>query len=172
MGSSLGFWILFICLFICLLLGTRVCVWVQIFAQQACRNLKRSEEAVDPLELELQIVVSHHVGTGNWTWILCRSRSTVNCWDISPCLSLAFWALDLCVGDFPISDLMLVTSTLRISALQIIHISRTPCHFNKPRHPTQICSHLWSSNPLSVKQRNDRRSVTRIQRAEVLKALF
>ena len=36
----------------------------------ACRNQKRS---LDPLELELQMVVGHHVDAGNQNWVLCKS---------------------------------------------------------------------------------------------------
>ena len=32
------------------------------------------KRASDPLELELQMVVSHHVGVRNCTWVLCKSR--------------------------------------------------------------------------------------------------
>lgn len=34
---------------------------------------QRPEEGVDPLELELQIIMSYHVDAGNGTQILCKS---------------------------------------------------------------------------------------------------
>jgi hypothetical protein len=34
------------------------------------------------LDLELQATVSHHVGVGNWTRVLCKSRSAFNHWAI------------------------------------------------------------------------------------------
>ena len=37
----------------------------------ACRGQKR---ALDPSELELQVVVSCHVGAGNGTQVLCKSN--------------------------------------------------------------------------------------------------
>jgi hypothetical protein len=37
----------------------------------ACRGHKR---ASDLLKLEAQVVVSHHVGSGNQTWVLCKSN--------------------------------------------------------------------------------------------------
>jgi hypothetical protein len=36
-----------------------------------CRSPKR---ALDPLELELQIVLSHHVGSGHRTWVLLTAE--------------------------------------------------------------------------------------------------
>ena len=39
-----------------------------IYVSGAHEDQKR---ASDPLELELQTVVSHHVGAGDWTQILC-----------------------------------------------------------------------------------------------------
>ena len=32
------------------------------------------KRALDPQELELQMVVSHHVGVGEQTWVLCKSN--------------------------------------------------------------------------------------------------
>lgn len=37
----------------------------------------RPEEGVG-LELELQVLVSCHVGFGNWTWVLCKPASCLN----------------------------------------------------------------------------------------------
>ena len=31
------------------------------------------KRVLDPLELELQMVVNHHVGAGNVTWVLSKS---------------------------------------------------------------------------------------------------
>jgi hypothetical protein len=33
----------------------------------------RGQKVLEHLELELQILVSHHVGAGNQTWVLCQS---------------------------------------------------------------------------------------------------
>jgi hypothetical protein len=35
--------------------------------------IQGSEEVLDPQELELQMVVSCHVGAGNKIWVLCKS---------------------------------------------------------------------------------------------------
>jgi hypothetical protein len=34
----------------------------------------RRGRASDPLELELEMGVSHPVGAGSWTWVLCKSN--------------------------------------------------------------------------------------------------
>jgi hypothetical protein len=44
------------------------------------------EEVLDFLGLELQMVLSHHVGAGNWTHVLWKGASGLNCWAISPAL--------------------------------------------------------------------------------------
>jgi hypothetical protein len=33
--------------------------------------LKDQKRVSDPLELELQLDVNHHVGSGNWNWVFC-----------------------------------------------------------------------------------------------------
>jgi hypothetical protein len=38
-----------------------------------------SGKASDPLDWDLQQVVSHHVGVGNLTLILCRAASELGC---------------------------------------------------------------------------------------------
>lgn len=35
---------------------------------------------LDPLELNRWIVVSYHVGTGGWTWVLCRNKNCSSAW--------------------------------------------------------------------------------------------
>ena len=42
-----------------------------VYMPGACRGQKR---ASDPLELELQIVVSSQGEAGNWPWVLCKSN--------------------------------------------------------------------------------------------------
>jgi hypothetical protein len=39
----------------------------------ACLMLTKARRGSKPLDLELHVVVSHHVGTGNRTWVLCKS---------------------------------------------------------------------------------------------------
>lgn len=36
-------------------------------------TLRGQKLALDPLELELQVIISYHVGTGNQTLVLCKS---------------------------------------------------------------------------------------------------
>ena len=36
------------------------------------------KRALDPLELELQMVVSHHVGAENQTWVPWKSNNALN----------------------------------------------------------------------------------------------
>lgn len=33
--------------------------------------LPKAEEVLDPLGMEFQLLVSHDVGSGNGTWVLC-----------------------------------------------------------------------------------------------------
>lgn len=44
---------------------------------------KGQKRASDSLELQLQMLVSLHVGTGNRTWVPTEALSTLNCWAIS-----------------------------------------------------------------------------------------
>lgn len=37
----------------------------------ACVPGARGHKVLDPMELELQTIVSYHVGFGNQTWVLC-----------------------------------------------------------------------------------------------------
>lgn len=48
--------------------------WLYVCAPHACLvPAEARNRASDPLELELQIVLSHHVGAGNWTQVVCKS---------------------------------------------------------------------------------------------------
>ena len=42
------------------------------------------EETRGGMELELQVVVSHHIGDGNQTWVLGKSSQSFNHWLTSP----------------------------------------------------------------------------------------
>lgn len=48
----------------------------------------------DFLELDLQSVVNHHMGTGNWIRVILKSSCSLNCWDISPSLLFLFFCLE------------------------------------------------------------------------------
>jgi hypothetical protein len=54
-----------------------------------CRSQRKSEEALEPLEQELQAAVSHHVGAKTQTGVLARSTSTLNHRAISPAPRMA-----------------------------------------------------------------------------------
>lgn len=81
--ASLPFSFFKICLFLC--------VWVFYLHGCVCTTCFPSahsgqKRVLDPLELELRMAVSHHVGSGNWTWVLCKS---IKCsWLRSFCSSL------------------------------------------------------------------------------------
>ena len=45
-------------------------VWEDLCVLDACEGQKR---ASDPLEPELQVIVSHHVNAGDGTGVLCKS---------------------------------------------------------------------------------------------------
>lgn len=49
------------------------CAWVNVCALHAGKRSWRSEEGIRSLELELQVVVSRHVGVGNRSQELCKS---------------------------------------------------------------------------------------------------
>lgn len=58
-------------------------MWVGI-----CPHVCQCGVASSSPELELQTVVSCHVGTGHWSWVFWQSSQYLNCWAISPvCLS-------------------------------------------------------------------------------------
>ena len=37
-------------------------------------RFRGQKRVLDPLELELNVIVSHHSGAGNGTWVLCKSK--------------------------------------------------------------------------------------------------
>lgn len=67
----------------------------------ACGGQNRSLEA---REVELQMVVSHSVGYGNWTQLLCKSSKALNYWPISP--------------DFPILVLICISKMITNTDLE------------------------------------------------------
>lgn len=44
----------------------------------------KSQPRICSLELELQVVLSHHVNDEKWTWVLCKSDKCFTYWPISP----------------------------------------------------------------------------------------
>lgn len=60
------------CLYMCLCITYR---------PGACGVRKR---LTDPLELDLQMVLSHHVGTRDKIQVICKKTSALNCCVISP----------------------------------------------------------------------------------------
>ena len=61
-----------------------LCVWMYCLHVCYCTHVIQCLWRSDPLELELQMVVSHHVKAGNWTQSSARAASALNCWAISP----------------------------------------------------------------------------------------
>ena len=57
-----------------------LCIWV--FCLHMCLYMPGQKKVSDLLELELQMVVSHHVGARNWT--SGRTVSALSGWAISP----------------------------------------------------------------------------------------
>lgn len=49
-----------------------VCIYV--CTPHLCLVPMESEEGIGSLRLELWVVVSHHVGVENSTWVFCKSR--------------------------------------------------------------------------------------------------
>lgn len=48
--------------------------------QPMCASMHRGQRRpLDPQELEFQVVVSYHVGTGNWTWSCAMAMRVLNC---------------------------------------------------------------------------------------------
>lgn len=76
-GSLASFlFFVFFC-FLCLLLRfIRVVLCVSVLPAHVCMCLMpwRSEAGIRSLELELQMIVNHHVGAENQTCALCKSR--------------------------------------------------------------------------------------------------
>lgn len=57
----------FVCLFLTIFLYMGSC------AMPVPGTLRGQKLVLDPLELELQVIISYHVGTGNQTLVLCKS---------------------------------------------------------------------------------------------------
>lgn len=45
---------------------------------------KCQKKTLDPLELELWMLVNYYVGAGNWNWVPCKSSKCSNLWPMSP----------------------------------------------------------------------------------------
>jgi hypothetical protein len=65
----------FMCMRVCLY------VWMYVCVLYVCSAHRGHKKTSDPLEL--QVILSHHVGAGNQTWELWRAVSALNCWSIS-----------------------------------------------------------------------------------------
>jgi hypothetical protein len=70
-GTTWTLFILFnIYLFICVYVGVCVCMYVRIYLFIYCHCLRHTRRRH---QIPLQMVVSHHVGAGNWTQDLWMS---------------------------------------------------------------------------------------------------
>ena len=86
-------------LFIFILHVCLVCMYTH-----ECNTLRGQKRALNPLDLELRMVVSCHVGSGNGTWVLCKnSQYPLNCWGLSLALKTPFffWKIVLQFAFFP-----------------------------------------------------------------------
>ena len=99
-----------------LLLFVHVCLHVFNMHQvqgSACGSQKVASEC---LEWELQVVMSCHVGAGNWTWVLWMNHSALNCRAISPALAVHFQI------SWPVTSLVTMnTDDTEPSSLQSVH---------------------------------------------------
>lgn len=66
-----------ICLFVFYVYECFACIYYMSTTHMcsACRGQKR---VLDPLELQLQIFVDHHMGAGNQTWVFGKITSAIN----------------------------------------------------------------------------------------------
>lgn len=64
-----------------------VCASAYLCAPHACMSLQRSEKASGLLELELEMAMSHHVCSGNWTQVLCKNSKYYNQLNHLSCLT-------------------------------------------------------------------------------------
>lgn len=48
-------------------------IWMGVCLYVCKRNPQRLKEGTDPLEMKLQMVLSHHMSVGNPTWVLRKS---------------------------------------------------------------------------------------------------
>lgn len=104
-----------------------------------CRAHRDHQRALDLQALELQMVVSHHMGSGNWIWTLARSGSAPNHWGISPDPIL----LPL---DFPDLYIIYYTPITRKYVALISRFYMRKIHINipsKPRYPTVAALFLY-----------------------------
>ena len=68
------------------LLGLHVCMCTICISDASGGQRK----AADLLKLELRMIVSHHVGSGNQTWVICVSNESSTTEPSSQTLSLIF----------------------------------------------------------------------------------
>ena len=52
------------------------CMYVRTMCVPGTHRAQKN--VLDPLEVELQMVLSHYVGVGNQTWVLCKGNSALN----------------------------------------------------------------------------------------------
>lgn len=57
---------------------------MNVFTPGVCSTLWSEKRVSDLLELELETVVTLHVGAGNWTRSFGRAASALNLWAVSP----------------------------------------------------------------------------------------
>lgn len=107
----------------------------------ACAGQKRTSYSPEPGSW---VIVSHHVGSGNRTWVLERAASALQPWVISPVPHLIFY---LNVSAFP--SICGLLSPAGLSLLKTFYtVSSDSLHFSFPAlysHPISISLLNWSS---------------------------
>lgn len=72
-----------------------LCAWVHVCAQHVCSSHGVRKRSSDLTELEVHVVVSFHVGSGNWTGIFSKSS---RCSYLLSCLSSS-GTMPFCIRD-------------------------------------------------------------------------
>lgn len=73
--------------------------YMDVYAPHGCLVLMKAREGSSP-RLEWQSIRRIHMGPGNGTWFVQKSTSALNCWGISPSLSIGSFYSSCPVTDF------------------------------------------------------------------------
>lgn len=70
---------------ICLFIYTCACLY-ELWVPNACMSLQRPGKCIRPPELEFQVVLNQQVGSGSWSWVLCRALNALetSLWLLQP----------------------------------------------------------------------------------------
>lgn len=76
---------------LCLAAQRTDCFWISKLYLDAVCHVSFPHGIVGPFHqyvLELQVIVGHHVGAGDWTWVLWMSEPS-----LQPCMEFCCWAV-------------------------------------------------------------------------------